>query len=391
VRHLAGLSRLRHLDLSMTAVTDRGLEALRGLPALESVNLSWTRVTDAGIRHLAGCERLREVHLTGTPTGDGALRALAGKVDLAVLHTGAGVTDAGVRLLQEYPVFRTWRDGESRIGLLSADAQPNQLALQGAITNAGIAALDGLNGLFALGLDSESIRVSARGLGALQLLEHLSWLSIDATDETMGAIAELPHLRHLGCQDTEASDVGFTALSQSRSIESIWGRRCHNLRTAGFVALSAMPSLRALSVSCLNVEDRGIAALPSFPALRELMPMDVPDEGYRHIGRCTELERLVLMYCRESGDRATEHIATLPKLRKYFASYTKITDRTPEILSRIDALEEVEIYGCPGVTDAGITRLARLPRLREVKVSGQHVSAGVAEAFPPGVKVRWEL
>src|SRR5512143_3834380 len=118
-----------------------------------------------------------------------------------------------------------------------------------------------------------------------------------------------------------------------------------------------MPSLRALSVSCLNVEDDGIAALPSFPALRELMPMDVPDEGYRHIGRCTELDSLVLMYCRDTGDRATEHIVTLPKLRKYFASYTKITDRTPEMLSQMDSLEHVEIYGCPGITDAGVARL----------------------------------
>jgi hypothetical protein len=152
-----------------------------------------------------------------------------------------------------------------------------------------------------------------------------------------------------------------------------------------------MPSLRALSVSCRNVADEGIATLPSFPALRELMPMDVPDEGYRHIGRCVELDSLVLMYCRETGDRATEHIAGLPKLRKYFASYTKITDRTPEVLSGINALEEVEIYGCPGVTDEGVARLARLPNLREVKISGQHVTSAIFDAFPAGVKAHWEL
>ena len=69
-----------------------------------------------------------------------------------------------------------------------------------------------------------------------------------------------------------------------------------------------MPTLRGLSVSCLNVEDAGIATLPSFPALRELMPMDVPDAGYRHIGKCAELESLVLMYCRDTTDAATEHI-----------------------------------------------------------------------------------
>ena len=391
LRHLASLRELRHLDLSMTAISDRGLEVLRSLPALESVNLSWTRTTDAGVAHLAGCSRLRKVYLTGTPSGDGALRTLAGKSDLAVLHTGARVTSTGLRALREYPVFRTWQGGAADIGLLRGDAQPNQLVLRGDITDDAMAMLEGLDGLFALGIDDQSVRVSVRGLASLATLAHLSWLSIDATDETMPAIARLPHLRHLGCQDTEAGDLGFAALSQSRSIESIWGRRCHNLRTAGFVALANMPSLRALSVSCLNVDDAGVAALPSFPALRELMPMDVPDDGYRHIGRCTELDSLILMYCRETGDRATEHIADLPKLRKYFASYTRITDRTPEILSGINSLEDVEIVGCPGVTDAGVAQLARLPRLRDLSVSGQRISSAVVEAFPPGVKVRWEL
>jgi hypothetical protein len=391
VRHLARIRQLRHLDLSMTAVTDQGLEVLQALPELESVNLSWTRITDAGVAHLAACDRLRKVYLTGTLAGDESLRTLAEKPNLAVLHTGVGVTDVGLRLLRNYPVFQTWHGGESQIGLLRGDAQPNQLALHGAITDDGIAALEGLDGLFALSLDDQSLAVSARGLASLAKLEHLSWLSIDATDDTMVAIAELPHLRHLGCQDTQAGDAGFAALGKSTSLESIWGRRCHNLRTAGFIALASMPSLRALSVSCLNVGDAGIAELPSFPALRELMPMDVPDEGYRHIGRCAELDSLVLMYCRDTSDRATEHIATLPKLRKYFASYTKITDRTPEVLSRIEALEEVEIYGCPGITDAGVVRLARLPRLREVKISGQHVTSAIVEAFPSGVKVQWDL
>jgi Leucine Rich Repeat (LRR) protein len=390
LRHLRSLQQLRHLDLSMTAVTDRGLEVLRAFPLLESVNLSWTRVTDAGVAHLAACDSLRRVHLGGTVAGDGALRTLAGKSDLAVLETGAGVTNDGLRLLREFPVFRTWRDGEAEIGLLRGEAQPNRLALSGAISDEGMAALQGLDGLFALDISDQSLHVSPPGLAFLATLEHLSWLSIDATDETMPAIARLPHLRHLACQDTQAGDNGFAALSASRSIESIWGRRCHNLRTAGFLALATMPALRALSVSCLNVEDEGIAALPTFPALRELMPMDVPDDGYRHIGQCAELDSLVLMYCRETGDRATERIAGLPKLRKYFASYTKITDRTPEILSQMDSLEQVEISGCPGVTDVGVARLARLPRLREISISGQSLTPGVVEAFPPGVKVKWE-
>jgi hypothetical protein len=206
----------------------------------------------------------------------------------------------------------------------------------------------------------------------------------------MPYIAALPHLRFLLCQDTSAGDDGFAALSRSRSIEYIWGRRCHNLRRRGFEALAEMPALRALSVSCKNVDDEGLSALPRFPALRELMPMDVPDEGYRHVGRCTGLESLVLMYCRETTDAATVHITGLPKLTKYFASYNLITDRTPELLSGMASLEDVTFDTCAGLTNAGVSALARLPRLRTLRVSGmQEVTADVIHAFSNGVQVSY--
>src|SRR5262249_8696450 len=152
-------------------------------------------------------------------------------------------------------------------------------------------------------------------------------------------ICAMPRLRFLMCQDTAASDEGFVWLSQSQTIEYIWGRRCHNLRARGFKALARMPKLHSLSVSCLNVDDSGLASLSEFPALKELMPRDVPDDGYRHIARCTQLEDLILMYCRETTDVATQHIASLPRLKKYFASYNKITDRSLEILGRMKSIE----------------------------------------------------
>jgi len=127
--------------------------------------------------------------------------------------------------------------------------------------------------------------------------------------------------------------------------------------------------------------------LPSFPALRELMPMDVPDAGYRHIGKCTELESLVLMYCRDTTDAATEHITGLSKLSYYFNSYTTITDRTPGLLSTMNSLERVTFDSCHNLTDAGVAKLATLPRLRRVDVSGRGVSGELVSAFPASVRV----
>jgi hypothetical protein len=387
VRHLARLPALQHLDLSATAITDRGLQVLRDLPALETFSLAGTRVTDEGVAYLAHCHELRHVNLSGTRTGDGALRALAGKRKLHDFASGNDVTDAGIPLLHELPVFKSWQGGESKVALLSYHSLPNHLSLRGSFSDRGMQQMRGLDGLFGLNLDDSHFAITVAALEPLVSLPNLGWLGVDAKDDWMPYIAEMPRLRFLGAQDTVSGDDGFVALSKSQSIEYIWGRRCHNLRRRGFVALANMPALRGLSVSCLNVDDVGVSALSTFPALKELMPMDVPDAGYRHIGKCEQLESLILMYCRDTTDAATEHITGLPKLSYYFNSYTTITDRTPELLSGMESLERITFDACHGLTNTGIARLARLPRLRDLRVSGKAVTSDVVDAFPPRVSV----
>ena len=376
------------LDLSgMREITDDAMHDVGRLRHLQRLNLAGTSITDAGVAHLRGCQALREVDLSWTRTGDGAIRALAGRQDLCTFRSGLLVTDDGLALFREWPAFAAWNGGAETMGLVSYDAGPTYLMLRGAITDRGLQHLAGLDGLFALNLDDAALPITAVGIAALAALPHLGWLAADARNDWMPHIAALPRLRFLGAQDTIADDDGFVALARSPSIAYIWGRRCHNLRRRGFLALAEMPALRGLSVSCLNVDDEGLAALSRFPALRELMPMDVPDAGYRHIGRCAELDSLILMYCRDTTDAATEHLTGLGKLTYYFNSYTTITDRTPAILSTMDSLERITFDTCHGLTDAGIATLARLPRLRELSVSGRGVTAAVRGAFPPTVVV----
>ena len=149
-----------------------------------------------------------------------------------------------------------------------------------------------------------------------------------------------------------------------------------------------MPALKGLAVSCQFVDDASLAALPRFPALTWLLPMDVPDEGFRHVGRCAQLEKLTCMYCRDTGDVATEHIAGLSRLKHYYAGQTQITDRSLEILGGMTSLEEVELSACAGISDAGLVHLARLPRLKKVSVdaTARVTRAGIA-VFPVNVRV----
>ena len=136
--HLARLPRLQELDLSDYPggqITDRGLDVLRHLPELRRFQMCWqSAITDAGVANLRFCEKLESVDLLGTHTGDGAIAALAGKGALHRLKTGRRVTDAALPLLHQLPIFKTWHGGTVKYSLMSADAEPNHLLLDGPFT-----------------------------------------------------------------------------------------------------------------------------------------------------------------------------------------------------------------------------------------------------------------
>lgn len=396
LQHLARMPQLEELDLSGRHMifTDRGLEPIRQLHVLRVFKACWPQgISDQGIANLRECRRLEEVNLMGTPTGDGAIAALAGKDGLARLHTGRLVTDLGIGQLQDFPAFRTWRGGELRYGLMSPGAGPTYLMLDGPFTDAGLRHLAGLDGLFGLGLFWHISNLTPAGLAALSALPNLGMLGCEGNlcnDTAMAHIAAIPGLRMLMVQGTVASDEGFVALSRSKTLEHLWGRDSGNLRGKGFRALADLPALKGLAVSCRGVDDGDLASLPSFPSLDAFVSIDLAEEGFRHVGRCRRLERLWCMYCRDTGDLATEYLTDLSRLRSYYAGKTRITDRSLEVLGGMQSLEELEFWQTAGITNAGLRSIARLPRLRKVAIDG---AAGITgegvRVFPRTVQLRY--
>jgi len=382
---LARMPQLRWLNLSEYPggkLTDRGLEVLRHLPNLRHFEMTWQKgITDVGVANLRVCDQIERVDLMGSPTGDGAIEALQGKAKLSTFASGKLVTDAGLRLLQNFPRLKT-RHGDENTRLL----------IDGPFTNAGLARLAGLEGVFDLDLFWHVTGITSDGFAHLAGLPNLASLGADgqlSDDEAMRHFAAIPRLRRLRAQGTVATDEGFEALSRSQTLEQLWTRETPHLGSRGFIALSRMPALRNLGVSCKQVSDEALAALPDFPSLRELTPIDVTDAGFRHIGGCAKLERLSCMYCRETTDVATEHIGGL-QLRSYYAGLTQITDRSLEILGRMTSLESIELYECLHVTDAGLVFLSAMPRLKQFDVSGSPgVTLEGTKVFPANVMVRY--
>ncbi len=393
---LARMPQLEHLDLSEYPggkLTDRGLEVLRNLPNLRTFAMTWQRgITDAGVSNLRFCPRLERVNLMGSPTGDGAIEALQGHPELRDFKSGRRVTDAGLTLFHNFPRLKH-RHRDSTTGSDDEAAGSGAaLLIDGPFTNEGLASLAGLEGVVDLDLFWHVTGMTSDGFAPLRELPNLAALGADgrlSDDVAMRHIAAFPRLRRLRAQEAVATDEGFEALSRSNTLERFWGRECPNFGSRGFVAFSKMPALRSLGVGCKGVDDAALSTFPLFPALRELTSIGLTDAGFRHIGRCARLERVTCMYCRETTDAATEHLAGL-QLRFYYAGLTLITDRSLEILGRMPSLEEVELYECNGVTDAGLVYLAGLPRLREVALDSlPGVTLEGTRVFPAGVRVRY--
>lgn len=392
--HLARMPQLQHLELSEYPggkLTDRGLEVLRHLPNLRTFEMTWqASISDAGVANLRFCEQLERVNLMGSPTGDGAIEALQGKPRLRHFHSGRLVTDVGLAMLHNFPMLKQWHGAETAPGG-EEPAGGAHLLIDGPFTNDGLASLAGLAGVLELDLFWHVRQITPEGFVHLMHLPNLGVLGCDgrlSDDTAMRHIAAVPRLRRLRAQESVATEDGFVALSRSKTLEFFWGRECPNFGSLSFRAFSKMPSLRGLGVGCAKVDDEALATLPQFPSLRELTPIGFQDDGFRHIGRCENLERLTCMYCRDTTDIATEHIAGLKKLKYYYAGLTRITDRSLEILGRIPSLEQVDLYECNGVTDAGLVFLAGLPRLREVHLDSlPGVTLEGTRVFPSHVRV----
>ncbi len=393
-QNLAQMAQLIELEIGgrHTMLTDRAFAPLRHFPLLQSLKACWTRgFDDTAAAHLARCEQLVTVSALGSAAGDSLIRALVGKTELRFLETGSGVTDAGLSSLRGIPVFGRWLGGEVRAGLMGAREVPNQLTIDGPFTDQGLASLAGLDGVAALSFFWHSKAFTAAGLEPLRRMGHLEFLGIwgdQCSDEAMHQISAIPRLRQLQAQGAVAGDVGWRALARSQTLEYIWGRECPNFRSPGFLAIAEMSRLRGMGIGCAQVDDEVLALLPRFRQLRDLVSIGVSDAGFRHVGRCENLESLYCMYCRDTGDAATEHLAGLQKLRTYYAGMTQITDRSLEILGRMDCLEKLEFWQCMGITDAGMAQLARLPHLRHMEVHNcPSVSQKIRQLFREPTRV----
>ncbi len=382
---LAAVTTLRRIDLAWRGdLLDGDVKFLEAMPWLTALSLArCSQITDRTIERLRNHQHLERINLQWTDTGDAAIAALAGKRLLSRMLVGARLTDAGAARLRDFPAFAESQARDAFLAVSSARA----------LTDEALAAIGSLEGVVALDLHMSAFgspHYTAHGVAHLRRmasLEELNFHGALATDDVLAAIATIPRLRWLHCQDPVAGDEGFIALATCTSLESLASRVCRRMTDRGFAAIARLPSLRRLDLGGPRIPDAAMAHLAEAPALVDLDPIMFGDAAFEHIARIPRLERLTNMYNRSTGDGATRFLRAHPTLMHYSAFGTQITDESLHILAGIPHLATVAFTNCDFITDEGLRELATLPTLRRVSDgSCVRVTGAWLTSMPKGVE-----
>src|SRR5436190_708786 len=229
---LAALPNLAYLDLSLTRITDRGMQLLKNAPAIVELKLYYAeQITDEGMAAVKGWKRLKRVNLRGTKVTDTTLEHLSGIETLESIDIGfAQVTDVGLDRLTSLPNLKALTVGGNKL------------------TDVGLQALRHLPGLTYL--DISGAQRTDSGL----------W-SVSLTEFGVETIATLRELRELHMDGMPVSARSIEKLKVLTKLERIDLQGCRRLGDDAAPLLAAMPALRIVDLKGTALTEKGLAEL----------------------------------------------------------------------------------------------------------------------------------
>jgi internalin A len=214
LRRLNRYPALSVLDLSLTRITDGGMQEIKNLRGITDFNLYFAEyITDEGVAAIKDWKRLKRLNLHGTKAGDSALEHIAGLTLLEWLDVGSTLmTDVGLERLTSLTNLRSLTMGGNELGDAGMQAlrqMPNltYLDLSGrqgndknvwsiAMSNTGLQAVLSLKNLRELRFACVTTSVGIEGakLGEVSTLSVTEkWL------EQLQSLTSLERLKLQGC------------------------------------------------------------------------------------------------------------------------------------------------------------------------------------------------
>jgi Leucine-rich repeat (LRR) protein len=262
---LARLQDLRILDLSLTNLTDAGMERLKSLPLVTDLNLVYAElITDAGVAYLKGWKNLERLNLRGTKVNDTGLEHLKRLTSLKSLDLSfTEVTDNGLEHLASLTELQQLSIGGNKmsgVGLHSLELLPRlrSLDLSGSQrTDSGIWSISVTD----LNLDS---------IAALAQLRELNLGGAKITNLGLKKLTRLIELRSLDLSGTQVSDKGLEVLSSLHNLEKLRLWKCKEIGDGAVPYLLAARRLVSLDLAETILTDKGLEQLQEMTLLRHL-------------------------------------------------------------------------------------------------------------------------
>src|SRR5689334_11779760 len=249
LRKLAQFPDLNYLDLSLTRITDQGMQEIKKLPGIVELNLRFAEyVTDEGLAVVKDWKKLKRLNVHGTKISDTTLDHIASVSTLESLNIGSAmITDVGLERLISLPNLKELTMGGNELG------------------DAGLQALRQMPGLTYLDLSGRqgtdknvwTIAMSDTGLEAVLTLKQLRELRFACTSIGVGIE---------GAKFGEVSMLTVTPewLERLRSLSQLQKLKvqgCNRITDANIPILTGMPALREVDLKGTAVTDKGAAAL----------------------------------------------------------------------------------------------------------------------------------
>lgn len=229
---LAKLPQLAKLDLSLTRITDRGMQQLKSAPGIVDLNLYYAeQITDEGMSAIKGWKKLQRLNVRGTRITDSTLEHAASAPSLMALDVGyAQVTDVGLDHLATLTNLKELSVGGNKI------------------TDAGLQSLRYLTGLTHLDLTG------------MQRTDSGLW-SVSLTELGVGAIATLKELRYLKLDGLPVSSRWLERLKVLTKLERLSLQGCTRVGDDAAAVIASWPMLKAVDLKGTAMTEQAVAGL----------------------------------------------------------------------------------------------------------------------------------
>ena len=313
-----------------SSITAEDIALFGRLGELETLRILNCRSLDDGmVASLAGLSNLRSLAVTNTAITDDAVKTIVdsfpGLVELD-LSSNTGLTGAAMKSISSL-----------------ADLERLDL-VQTRFNDLHTRRLKKLEKLRVLDLrgNMEAGDMTLGVVGGLPALEAFKHRSTIVSDDGLENLAESKTLRSLLAQDFAISNASGRHLAAIPTLESLEIFRCQGFGSEGVLALAPLAQLERLTLRDLpEVDDPALAVLAQLPNLKRLYLHELPsvsDEGLAHLAAAKNLQVLDIWAVPRMTDAAVAALSSLPNLKELSIRETGVSEASLETIAALPSL-----------------------------------------------------